>query len=149
MSDNVHVDGTLGPITWDEQHRWWRFKIALPDGRSVRGKILPETEGEFPDEQWLQLIRESVLWVQANEKELRYRVAEDMFDYWLQTYYDEEEDEVESPEEFAEEISISGINFHEQRPAEVWYDDAGLFGNHGIHVEIDTEGQFVDGPEFA
>jgi hypothetical protein len=58
-------------------------------------------------------------------------------------------DGVDSPEAFAAAIHTLGIDFTEQGQAEVFYDDAGLFGNHGIWVEIDAEGRFVEGPGFA
>jgi hypothetical protein len=108
----------------------------------------PGGRGALPSEEWRRLIRACVVWLRANEPQLRQRVAADMFDYWCQTYRDDE-DEVDSPEAFAAAISTTAVNFSEGRQAEVFYDDAGLFGNHGIWVEVNAAGEFVRGPDFA
>lgn len=149
MPPTFPSDDTLGPVTWDGEYRWWKFEAGPPGGPPIRGKIIPEGEGALPPEEWLRLIRACVAWLRANEPRLRHRVAADMFDYWCQTYCNED-DEVETVGQFAAAIRTTGVNFTEGCPAaEVFYDDAGLFGNHGIRVEIDPAGAFVRGPDFA
>jgi hypothetical protein len=141
-------DDVLGPVAWDSEYRWWTFDAGAPGGPPLRGKIIPEVEGALPSAEWLRLIRECLVWVRANEPQLRRRVAEDMFDYWCQTYRDDE-DEVDTPEAFAAAITTTAVNFSEGGQAEVFYDDAGLFGNHGIWVEVNAGGEFVRGPDFC
>jgi hypothetical protein len=148
MPPTFPSDDILGPVTWDEEYRWWKFEAGPTGGPPIRGKIIPEDEGALPSEEWLRLIRACVVWLRANEPQLRHRVAADMFDYWCQTYRDDE-DEVDSPEAFAAAIRTTGLNFTEGGRAEVFYDDAGLFGNHGIWVEVNPAGEFVRGPDFA
>ncbi len=138
------TDDILGPVAWSEAHRSWTFAA----GPSILGQIIPEAERTLPAEDGLRRIRACVMWLRDNEPQLRHRVASDMFDYWCEAYRNDE-DEVNSPEAFAAAIRTIGINFTENGEAEVFYDDAGLFGNHGIWVEIDPEGRFVEGPDFA
>jgi hypothetical protein len=148
MINTFPSDDILGPATWLERDRAWKFDVVLIEGSSIVGQILPEIEGAIPSEDWLRLIRKCVIWLRANEPELRRRVSEDMFDYWCETYC-RAEDEVNTPEEFAATIRTIGINFSEGGQAEVFYDDNGLFGDHGIWVEINEVGEFVQGPDFV
>jgi hypothetical protein len=66
---------------------------------------------------------------------------------WLEGWYDEETDDVTTPEGFRARLSLAGINFDDDQEARLIYDDGGLFGGHGFSLRVNAAGEFVAGPD--
>ena len=124
----------------------WDSTVQLPSGASFGCSIIPEDYRVPLQEQGLDEIKTCIKWLANNEPQLRQRIADAMFDWWREAWYDDEIDTVSTPEEFADKISLDGVNVYEDRQAHVHYLDGNLMGEHGIVLTIDAAGQITDGP---
>ena len=140
-------DEALGRLTWDGKSGEWQFTIVLPDGRTIPGSIMPEDSRRPLQDQGFPEMRERILRVRDNEPSIRGDVASRMFDWWLEAYYDEEIDEVDTLEGFRDAISLCGISVYEDRKVRLIYQDGGLVGGHGISVRLSETGEIDMGPD--
>jgi hypothetical protein len=145
----LHQDPVLGPLTWDASNAWWTFDAGPVGGRSVRALIIPDSNWEALSETSLTRIRACVQWIRSNEPAIRAYIGAEMFDWWLDAYYDEDIDTVRTPEEFAATIELAGISFDSGGPARVVYEDNNLVGGHGIWLSVGPNGEFSDGPDIT
>jgi hypothetical protein len=139
-------DLVLGRVTFDETHKEWKVTASVA-GREVPGSITPEDSRLPLQEQGLHEIRQCVTWVRDNEPAIRQYIADQMFDGWLDTWYDEELDSVTTREGFREAISLSGFSVLEDRVASLFYNDGGLFGGLSIVLSVGADGHFKHSPE--
>jgi hypothetical protein len=139
-------DEVLGPVIWDSGKGEWRFSITLSNGRTVHGGIVPYDDRVPLQDQGLNEIRDSVRWVRDNEPAIRASITERMFEGWKATWYDEEVDEITTPAEFREAISLRGISVLEDRKPTLYYDDANLFGGHAIVLSLNAQREIEHGP---
>jgi hypothetical protein len=146
MEGVVH-DEILGSLTWDEQDSWWTFEVGPIAGRSIRGTIIPEDSRVPLAGVQLDTVRACVTWIRANEPAVREFITRESFDWWLGAWYDEEIDEVNTPEGFRETIRLGGVNFYEDGKARLCYEDGGLLGGHSLWVTVGPDGGFEHGPE--
>ncbi|HWG44882.1 MAG TPA: hypothetical protein VN688_19065, partial [Gemmataceae bacterium] len=100
--------------------------MKLPAGRAIPGTIVPEDRRRPLFEQGLDEIRDCVRWVRENEPTIRQYIADEMFEGWLNGWYDEEIDTITTKDEFHAAISLSGINILENCRASLCYNDANL-----------------------
>ena len=121
-------DDTLGRVKWDPAHQWWCFEAGPIGDRPIRGKIIREAERSALDSEWLEPIRAAVRWIRTNEPAIRDAIADKMFDWWKKASYDEEIDAVSTKEGFRDTITLDGVNFYEDRKAELFYGDHNLVG---------------------
>ena len=136
-----------GPLTWSEQHSWWEFEVGPIAGRSVGGIINPEDPRVPLANVQLGTVRACVTWIRDHEPDVREYVTEKAFDWWLEAYYDEEIDEVNTPEGFRDTIRLSAVNFFEDGKDRMCYEDGGLVGGHSLWVTVGPDGAFEDGPD--
>ena len=148
MAAKVH-DEILGPLRWDDQHSWWTFEVGPIAGRSIRGLIIPEDSRVPLARVQLDTVRACVTWIRANEPAVREFITRKSFNWWLDAWFDEEIDEINTPEEFCETIRLSGVNFYEDGKARMCYEDGGLLGGHSLWVRVGPDGTFEDGPEMV
>jgi hypothetical protein len=140
-------DEVLGELTWDEHNSWWTFEVGSFAGRSIPGSIIPEDNRVPFARVQLATVRECVIWIRANEPAIREFITRESFNWWLDAWYDEEIDEVNTPEGFRETIRLGGVNFYEDGKARVCYEDGGLLGGHSLWVTVGPDGTFEHGPE--
>lgn len=146
MARVVH-DDMLGPLTWDEQYSRWTFEVGPIAGQSVSGSITPEDSRQPLAGVQLDVVRSCVSWIRANEPAVRQFITDKKFHWWLTTWYDEEIDEVNTPEGFRETIFLGGVNFYEDGEARMCYQDGGLLSGHTLWVTVGPDGTFLHGPE--
>ena len=139
-------DPILGHVVWNQERDLWDSTVRLESGASFACSITPEDYRIPLQQQGLDEIKISIEWLINNEPLLRQRVAEAMFDWWQETWYDDEIDTVSSPKEFAETITLEGVNVYEDRQTHVHFRDGDLMGGHGIALTIDSSGAITDGP---
>jgi hypothetical protein len=142
-------DPILGVLTWDDKDRWWRFDAGPVAGRSIGAIAGPEPNWDPVSEDSLKWMRACVQWIRANVPAIREYIAREMFDWWLDSYYDEEIDEVTTPEGFRDTIELDGISFYANGKASVVYNDHNLVGGHAICLSVGPNGEFSDGPDIT
>jgi hypothetical protein len=140
-------DPVLGRVEWNAKRKGWDFNAGPVAGRPIPASYDPADYRLPPTEHGWDGVRACVLWVRANEPSARAYLTEQLFDGWLSGWYDEEIDEVNSPEGFRDALSLSGINFYDDQEARLIYNDGGLFGGHGFSLQVNAAGQFVAGPD--
>jgi len=148
MPPAVH-DELLGPLTWDEERSWWTFEVGPIAGRPVRGLIIPEDRRVPLARVQLGAVRACVAWIRANEPAVREFITHKSFDWWMKAWYDDEIDQVNTPQGFRETIQLGGVNFYEDGKACMCYKDGGLLGGHSLWVTVGPGGVFEHGPELV
>ena len=134
-------DSALGHVIFNEVEKEWKFTLLVA-GREIRGGIAPEDANLPLQEQGLDEIRECVVWIRDHEPAIRQHITDEIFEGWMSGWYDEEIDTISTPEEFREAISLAGFNVLEDRVAELYYNDGGLFGGHWITLSVGAGGRF-------
>jgi hypothetical protein len=142
-------DPVLGLVSWDEKDRWWRFDAGPINGRSIGAIAIPEPNWNPVAEESLSSMRACAQWIRTNEPAIRTHIAREMFDWWLDSYYDEDIDEITTPEGFRDTIELAGISFYGNGKAYVLYDDHNLVGGHTISLSVSPSGEFSDGPDIT
>jgi hypothetical protein len=142
-------DPVLGSITWEEADRWWRFDVGTFGGRKISGVMCPEPGWDPVSDPPLAQLRAIVSWIRANEPAIRAHITAEMFQWWLDAYYDPEIDDVTTPEGFREAISIAGLGYYSDQSAQVIYDDGDLIGGHSITLHVGPNGEFSRGPDIV
>ena len=139
-------DEVLGLVTFDECEKEWSFNVGI-DGRDVRGSIVPGDHRHPLHEQRFDEIRECVSWIRDNEPAIRDYITDQMFDGWLDRWYDEEIHATATRDGFRDAISLSGIHVLEDRVASLAYDAGELFGGHFIVLSVGAGGRFKYPPD--
>jgi hypothetical protein len=144
------TDDVLGPVCRDEKNGWWQFDAGPVAGRPLPCVLI--TWQASPSAKCLRHVRQTVLWLRANEPQLRRRVAAGMLNYLNREYIAEPgKDQVDSAETIEAAIRIAEVTFVEAEPARVGYETLGLLRRcgweTGISIEIDAKGHVVEGPE--
>jgi hypothetical protein len=145
VAELTFTDEILGLLTWNGEYDW-EFEIGLPDGRLIHVWSPPNSEMERPSGEWLDWLRACVSWVRANEPDLRQRVADQMFNWWVDRFG--HDDAVDNPEAFADRLYVTMINFPQDDPANIFYGSEPLLGSGLIWAKIDSDGSLCREPEF-
>lgn len=140
-------DPVLGRVTWNTERKCWDFDAGPVAGRPIPASYDPADIRLPPAEQGWDGVRACVRWVRANEPAARAYMTERLFRGWREGWYDEDIDDVTTPEGFREKLELSGINFYDDQEARLIYDDGGLFGGHGFSLQVNAAGEFVAGPD--
>ena len=140
-------DPVLGHVSLSREERRWCFEVGELREWPVPGAYYPEHYRLPADDPTWDMIRVCMAWVRSNESKARAFMTEKLFAGWMSGWFDEEIDEVRTPEAFGETLTLSGVHFYEDGKARLIYDDGGLFGGHGFCIEVNPSGEFVAGPE--
>jgi hypothetical protein len=140
-------DPVLGRVEWNAERRCWHFDAGPVDGRPIPATYDPADDRLPPAQHGWDGVRACVQWVRANEPAVRAYMTERLFKGWREGWYDEEIDDLTSPEEFRDKLRLSGINFYDDQEGRLIYEDGGLFGGHGFSLRVNAAGQFVAGPD--
>ena len=133
-------DPVMGHVIFDTKENEWQFRIPI-SGNAVRATIVPEDHDLPLAEQGLDESREFVTWIRDNEPSIRQHITDQMFDGWMNGWYDEEFDTVSTPDGFKDAISLSGFSV-EDRIAILCYKDGELFGGHSIVLSVGAKGEY-------
>jgi len=140
-------DPVLGRVIWNAERNCWVFDAGPVTGRPIPASYDPADNHLPPSEQGWDGVRTCVRWVRTNEPDAREYMTRQLFERWMQDWYDEDVDDGMTPESFREKLHLSGINFYEDQEARLIYDDGGLFGGHGFSLQVNAAGEFVAGPD--
>jgi hypothetical protein len=131
------VDAELGRFVRDARLDWYSASRCAPDGASYDVNVGPELRGLGA--QAIAAARPVVARFEAALPTIRAAVADELYDLWLGTWRDEDEDPELSRDAFAARLPLQSIVWYaENGEAELtaWFGDDGLFGHHGIEVWI-------------
>ena len=142
-------DPVLGRVFWDQQGDCWSFDAGPINGRSIRATYGPADSRLPPQQQGWEGVRACVAWVRTNEGSVRGLLTDRMYDGWVKDWYEEDDEDLISPEEFKERFRLSGINFYDDQNARLIYEDGGLFGCHRFCVTINAAGEILSSDMFG
>jgi hypothetical protein len=141
-------------VAWDDENEWWTFDGGPFDGRPLPCVLLARQSP--PPGECLEHARRLVLWLRANERQLRRSVAARMVEYLEREFFREPGKDIDvAPEKVEPNIRIAEVTFIETKPARVDYASLGPLARldwrwkGGISVEVDGAGGVVRGPEFS
>ena len=140
-------DPVLARVTWNAEQKSWDFDAGPVAGRTIPAKYDPADYRLPAAEQGWDGVRACVRWIRANELVARAYMTERLFKGWIEGWYDEEIDDLITPEGFRDKLQLSGINFYDDQEARLIYDDGGLFGGHGFSLQLNAAGELVAGPD--
>lgn len=149
MVHESYDDPVLGRVAWDASHLEWVFTLTSVSGRAIAGSIVPpDSPREFGPRERAEL-SERVRWVIENDLILRQRLADSMFDGWLEDCFDQEAHVVRSKAEFRDAVFLDGIWILDDELLELIFDDGMLFGGHAIVVALGPNGEFEGVPDLS
>jgi hypothetical protein len=136
-------DPVFGRLRWYADGRFYGGELLLGDGSELLVSLDPE-DGEPGNDlgallaAMLPSAHEALRWVLTNDERVRKVVAERSTDNYNGHWRDpDEEPEPISREEFADRIKLGSCWFYLDGRVELGYDDADMFGGHGIHVRCE------------
>lgn len=89
-------------------------------------------EGDF-----ISKINEKLNWIINNENEINNEIANKLLGLKNESWLEENESEL-SERKFIKKIKLVAINFFDELSSELIFDDGGLFWEHEIVVDLDT-----------
>jgi hypothetical protein len=142
---NRIVDPVLGKLKWDSQRLVWRGHATIADGVTVPMSIQTLSyltqRPPFEDATWDRMItpasRDALARVRASEALLRAALTEEFFPIYSR-WPDREKSMGAAT--FARRIKFDGVILLPDGGAQVFFDDAGMFGGHALIVHLDCRG---------
>jgi hypothetical protein len=119
------IDAVLGCVTWNAQDKAWEFDAGPIDGRSVPARLISNASQLVQANQDWDQVRACVCWVRANEPTVRAFIR----------------DKVHNPETLPLWLMLTGINFYNEREAQLVYNDVGCFVV--VIVQVNGKGEIV------
>ena len=139
-------DEILGRMAWNSESCDWRANLQLPSGTLFFCHVIPADSRLPLHDQGIERVREPMRWLLMNEPKLREKIANAVFDWWYETWFDAEIDTVTTKIEFASTISLAGVDVYEDLEFQIHYNDGDMIGGHGILLTIDSRGEITKGP---
>jgi hypothetical protein len=147
MMNDAFEDHELGRVTWHADDGCWKFEAGPIDGRSIPAHYDPEDSRLPPAEQGWDGVRACVRWIREQEPAVRAYLTGKLYQRWIDSWYDDEIDELITAEQFREKFRLDSICFYQDQNARLLYDDDNLFGGHSFCLEVDASGRYVSGPD--